>query len=223
MSTPRALRPFPWRWLTLALSAGALLAVFPPFHVRRLGVDGRSVAAASGAAAAFDAAAFTGEFWTARLQPAAAQAPALAPLVLAVRADPTAAAKQHGRKVGEGTSWYFFARGAGRVTAVEKSRLLVEVEGAPGVTVAVRTGPIFGNAARDGTGLLELNGVPGLTEFNALAAELNRRIEQTVQPALKSGVVPGDRLVFAGCAEAPENVGPGPVLLFVPVQAELLR
>ena len=117
--------------------------------------------------------------------------------------------------------WYFFARGSGRVTAVEKSALLVEIDGAPGAIVAVRTGPIFGNVVRDGCGLLELNDVPGLAEFNALSAEFNRMVEERVQPALKTGVAPGARLVFAGCTEAPESLGSGPVLVFVPVQVEV--
>jgi predicted lipoprotein len=213
----------PWRWLALALVAIVVLAMFPPFRVSRLGPDGKPVGTGAEAAATFDAAAFTAEFWRGKLQPAAARSPALAPIAVAVRADPMAAAKQHGHKVGEGTTWYYFARGSGRVTAVEKSRLLVELDGAPGAIVAVRTGPVFGNAVRDGSGLLELNRVPGLAEFNAVSAELNRRVEQTVQPPLKTGVEVGARVAFVGCAEAPESVGHGPLLVLVPVQAEILR
>lgn len=222
-ATPTKLSTLPWRWLALALVAIVLLVAYPPFRVSRLGPDGKPVGTGADAAAVFDAVAFTADFWTGKLQPAATQAPALAPIALAVRVDPMAAAKQHGRKVGEGTTWYYFARGSGRVTAVERSRLLLEVDGAPGAIVAVRTGPVFGNAVRDGTGLLELNSVPGLAEFNAVSAELNRRIEQSVQPVLKTGVEVGMRVAFVGCAEAPETVGSGPLLVFVPVQAEVIR
>jgi predicted lipoprotein len=218
--TERAPR-LPWRWLALALVATILLAVFPPFRVVRLGPDGKPVATGGGAVDTFDPAAFTAQFWSDELLPAAARAPELAPIVAAVRADPAAAARRHGRKVGEGTTWYYFARGTGRVTAVERSRLLVEIDGAPGAIVAVRTGPVFGNAVRDGCGLLDLNKVPGLAEFNALSAELNRAVEQTVQPPLRTNAAVGARVTFAGCAEAPEDVGSGPLLVFVPVQAEV--
>lgn len=212
----------PWRWLAFALIAAGLLVVYPPFHVSRLGPDGRPVGTGADAAPGFDAAAFTDAFWMEELQPAAARAPALASVVLAVRADPAAAAKAHGRKVGEGTTWYYFARGSGRVIAVERSRLLVAVDDAPGAIVAVRTGPVFGNAVRDGCGLLELDGVPGLAEFNAVSAEINRLVEERVQPALRTGVGIGARVTFAGCAEAPESVpASGPLLVFVPVQAEV--
>lgn len=225
MSTTAASRRIPWRWLALALVAIVLLAVYPPFRVVRLGPDGKPVATGTNAATeVFDPVAFTAAFWTERLQPAATQAPALAPLVQAVRADATAAATAHGRKVGEGTTWYFVARGSGRVTAVEKSRLLVEVDGAQGAIVALRTGPVFGNVVRDGCGLLELNSVPGLAEFNAVSAEINRLVEERVQPALKNGVAVGARVTFAGCAEAPESApSSGPLLVFVPVWAEVIR
>jgi predicted lipoprotein len=222
-ATPTKLSALPWRWLVLALVAIVVLVVCPPFHLSRLGPDGKPVGTGADAAAAFDAVAFTADFWAARLQPAATQAPALAPIVLAVRADPMAAMKQHGHKVGEGTTWYYFARGSGRVTAVERSRLLLEIDDAPGAIVAVRTGPVFGNAVRDGSGLLELNSVPGLAEFNAVSAELNRMIEQSVQPPLKTGVEVGMRVAFVGCAEAPETIDSGPLLMFVPVKAEIIR
>lgn len=211
----------PWGWLLFAGLVVGLLVLFPPFRVTRLGADGKP--AHSGAeSTAYDPVAFTEKFWSEQLLPAASRAPAVAPILAAVRADPAAAAQKFGRKVGAGTSWYFFARGTGRVLAVERSRVVLEIDGAAGATVALRTGPVFGNVVRDGCGLLELNRVPGLAEFNALSAELNRRVEQSVQPALRNGVAVGTRVGFAGCAEAPESTGDGPVLLFVPVQAEVI-
>jgi predicted lipoprotein len=106
------------------------------------------------------------------------------------------------------------------VTAVERSRLLVEIGGA---VIAIRTGPVFGNVIRDGCGLLEINQAPGLAEFNALSAELNRLVEQRVQPPLRTGVAVGATVAFAGCAEAPEALpaAGNPLLTFVPLHAEV--
>jgi predicted lipoprotein len=195
-----------------------LFAVYPPFHVvsRETARQG-SVTAAAGN---FDAASFAAGFWSDRLQSAAARAPAVGPLLADLRRDPAAAAQRHGHRVGLGGGAYFFARGSGRVTRVERSRLLVVIDGA---VVAIRTGPVFGNVVRDGCGQLEVNQVPGLAEFNALSAELNALVEQRAQPPLKTGVVAGATVVFAGCAEAPEALpAPGePLLTFIPVQAEV--
>jgi hypothetical protein len=74
---------------------------------------------------------------------------------------------------------------------------------------------------RDGCGLLDVNQVPGLAEFNALSAELNRLVEARVQPPLKTVAV-GATITFAGCAEAPESLpAAGPLLTFIPVTAEV--
>lgn len=193
------------------------LVVYPPFHL----ASKKSVAQSATAVAstAFDPVAFVAGFWTDRLQPAASRAPAVSTLLADLRRDPVAAAKTHARRVGLGNAAYYFARGTGRVTAVERSRLLVEIDG---ITVAVRTGPVFGNVVRDGCGLLEVNQVPGLAEFNALSAEINRLVEERVQPPLKAGLTVGSMLTFSGCAEAPETLpASGPLLTFIPLQAEI--
>jgi len=217
--TPSADQPrarLPWPWIVVGVIVVGLFVVYPPLKIAN-----KSAPAASGSAtntAAFDAVAFAGRFWSEELLPATSTATDAGTLLVALRADPAASAKTHAHRVGLGSAAYYFARGTGRITAVERSRLLVEIGGE---TVAIRTGPVFGNAVRDGTGLLDVNQVPGLAEFNALSAEFNRLVEARVQPALKDAAV-GATVTFAGCAEAPESLpASGPLLTFIPVQAEL--
>lgn len=219
--TPAARRaPVRWPWLAAGVALVGLFVIYPPFRVVTKPAPGTAAGSTPGVAAAFDPVAFATEFWSARLLPAAAGAPELAPLLADLRRDPAAAVSRHGRRVGLGHAAYFFARGTARVTAVERSRLLVEIDGA---VVAIRTGPVFGNVVRDGCGLLEVNQAPGLAEFNAVSAELNRLVEAQVQPPLRAGVAVGATLVFAGCAEAPETLASAgaPLLTFVPLHAEV--
>jgi predicted lipoprotein len=215
-SSPTRVRR-PWIACTLAALGLGLLVAYPPFRI----VSQRDAGGSGGPAgspAAFAPAAFAEAFWTAQLLPAAERAPDLGPILEALRRDPVAAAQTHARRVALGNAACYFARGTGRIIAVEPSRVLVELGG---VIVAVRTGPVFGNAVRDGCGLLDVNQVPGLAEFNALAAELNRIVEQRVQPGLKVATV-GATLAFAGAAEAPEALpASGPVLTFIPVRADV--
>lgn len=217
-STPLSSRPaVPWLWLAAVMVTIGLFVAFPPIHVgsKKAVARTESVADAGG----FPPVAFVEEFWTRQLQPAAASAPAAGPVLADLRRDPAAAARIHGRRVGLGGDAYFFVRGTGRVAAVESSRLLVEIDGA---TVAIHTGPVFGNIVRDGCGLLDVNQVPGLAEFNALSAELNHLVEVRVEPALKTGASVGATISFAGCAAAPEMLpAKGPLLTFIPVQAEV--
>lgn len=201
-----------WPVVTAAVLVAGLLVVYPPFRV-----VSRTAPAAMPAAAAgpFEPAAFAAKFWAGPLQAAATSAPEAGPLLRELGRDP-AAALARARRVGLGNAAYFLARGEGKVVAVERSRLLLEIGG---TTVALRTGPVFGNVVRDGCGLLDVNQAPGLAEFNAVSAELNRLVEERVQPALRSVPV-GAVLAFAGCAEAPEVLpDSGPVLTFIPLSA----
>ena len=208
----------------LGLTVGLLL-VFPPFRVVSLkpgsSAEGGGRGGGPATPVAFDAEAYVSGFWASQLLPAAGNAPELQPLLTALRADPASAAREHGRQVGLGGPVYYFVRASGRVAVVERSRLIIEIDGSEGATVALRSGPVFGNTVRDGCGLLEVNRAPGLQEFNAISAELNHLVEERVQPVLKTGVEVGTRLVFAGCAEAPEEVGDGPLLTIIPVMAEV--
>ena len=192
---------------------------FPLFHVVPLRT-GAATATADASRPAFDPAAFAEKFWREKLAPAASRATAAPIVISALRRDPGAAAKQHAHHVGIGGTAYYFVRGAGRVASVGNNEIVVTVDGADGAQVALRTGPLFGNIVRDGTGLLNVNEFPGLAEFNALSAEINRLVEARVLPALRDRAVVGASLEFAGCAEAPEAVGAGPVLSLVPVYAE---
>jgi hypothetical protein len=210
-----------WPVIVAGVVLAGLLVAFPPLHIvtKRAG-DAPSANASTGVAAvvAFDAVAFAEKFWRDQLAAAAARAPGASTLLADLRRDPAAAAKIHSHRVGLGNAAFYFVRGIGRVTAVERSRLLIELDG---TVVALRTGPVFGNVVRDGCGLLDVNKVPGLAEFNALSAELNRLVEARVQPRLKTVAV-GATITFAGCAEAPESLpAAGPLLTFIPVTVEV--
>lgn len=214
------------RWMWPAVLAGAtalLFAVFPPFRVVPLRPAPEADGASSGPAA-FDATAAAAQFWETELQPAArTDATALADLVRDLRADPARARATHGRVVGVGGRAYFFVQGSGRVLARERSLLILEPAGAPGTRIALRTGPVFGNTVRDASGRLDVNAFPGLAEFNALAAELNRLVEERVLPALRADLPEGATIDFAGAVEVPADLPAdpaAPLLAFIPVRAD---
>jgi predicted lipoprotein len=218
---PATLRRFtlPWPLWSAALIFAALLLIYPPFRIVSKNTRTTQLASAVGGAA-FEPKTVAEKFWNEQLQPTASQAPDAAPVLSAFQKDIAAALTAHARRVGLGNASYVFLRGIGRITAVERSRLLVDVDG---VIVALRTGPVFGNIVRDGCGLIDVNDVPGLTEFNALSAEMNRLVEERIQPALKSAPV-GAKIHFAGCAEAPDSLPTnGPLFTFIPVQAEVVQ
>jgi predicted lipoprotein len=178
---------------TVAASTAMLTYFLPLFHVVPLNDTGQHSAS--------DPAAFVDRFWTEELIPGAAQAVDATGLVAALREDRQSAREAHGRSVGLGGVYYYFVTGIGRVVSVEKNSVgLALRDGEDEVEVLLETGNIFGNAVRDGTGLLDVNDFPNSQDFNALSSEINRRIEEQVLPALRTVAV-GASIRFVGCAE----------------------
>lgn len=182
---------------TVAAGTAVLLYFLPLFHVVPLDQAGPRAAAA-----AFDPAAFVDRFWTERLIPGAARAVDASELLAAVQQDRQAARRTHGRSAGLGGGYCYFIAGTGCVVSVERNSVGLSLrDGQTQVQVSLETGNIFGNAVRDGTGLLNVNDFPNSQDFNALSSEINRRIEQQVLPALRKRTAVGTTVRFVGCAE----------------------
>jgi predicted lipoprotein len=180
------------------VGASVLVYFLPLFNVVPLRQAGPRAAAA-----AFDPAAVVDRFWTERLIPGAARAIDAADLVAAMHQDRESARRAYGRRVGlGGANYYYFVAGTGRVVSVGKDSVGLSLrDGQPDVQVALETGNVFGNAVRDGTGLLNVNDFPNSQDFNALSSQINRRIEQQVLPELRKRAAVGARVRFVGCAE----------------------
>ncbi len=213
--------PRPAVVLTVVAFVTAALWFFPLFRVvPLLSPESRTGFTTEGVA--FDPVAVAAKLWLVEFPAAAQRAKPVNEVAAAVRADALAARQQHAAASGLGTA-YYFVRGSGQVVSQDRNYVRVALDLPTRTVVALRIGPVFGNTVRDGSGLLDVNRVPGLQEFNALAAELNALVEKTVLPALRSKVAVGSTVVFAGCAEAPEAAPTGvdPLLVIVPVMAEV--
>ena len=183
--------------VAVAVGAAVLLYFLPLFHIVPLDAAGQRAAEA-----AFDPAAFVDQFWTGRLIPEAGRAVDAAELLPVVQQDRQAARRTFGRSVGLGGVYYYFVAGVGRVVSVDRNSVgLAVTDGGEQIQVTLNVGPIFGNAVRDGTGLLDVNDFANSQDFNALSAEINRRIEQDVLPGLRAAAAVGARIRFVGCTE----------------------
>ena len=83
--------------------------------------------------------------------------------------------------------------------------------------VVLRAGLLFGNAARDATGLLDSSDFENSQQFNDISAELNRHIELHVIPILKEKAVVGRQVRFVGCAEVPDSADTVRPLTLIPL------
>ena len=174
-----------------------LLYFLPLFHVVPL-----DQARQRAAGKPIDPAAFVDRFWTERLIPGATQAVDAAQLVTALQQDRKAARRTTAAAWEWAAPTTIFVAGTGRIVSVDKDSVELSLrDGQTQVKVALETGKIFGNAVRDGTGLLDVNDFPNSQDFNALSSEINRRIEQQVLPALRKKARVGATVRFVGCAE----------------------
>src|SRR4051812_8473271 len=111
-------------WIIGALAAALICCLFLVFHIVPL-----RQAAERQRAAAFDAKAFARNFWDTRLLPACEQATPLAQLLPAMAQEPERARKELGHSPGLTANAYFFVKGDGQITALEKDRISVRLDG----------------------------------------------------------------------------------------------
>lgn len=199
------------RWLNWAAGA-ALLAVLcivaPPFHIVKIG---------AARAQEFDAAAAARQFWNTQLF--TAQPVDAAVLLPALAADAEAAAAAHGKTAGMATAPAYFLRGTGTVTQSDADGATISLSGGTANLLLI-AGPVSGNAVRDCTGLLSGSAHANSQDFNAIAGELNRIVEQQVQPSVKS-LKSGTRITFTACAAPQRHQVKSRPLKVIPLKLEI--
>jgi len=203
-------------WLIAMLFLGGICWKFPPFHIR----SAREVRARL-ASSEFNPTNFANAFWDEQLVNAADKAVDATKLLDAIAANPDNAQKDYGRFFGETSVYYFFLRGTGRVVSVagDSVGLSLKPEGND-VDVSISLDFVFGNAVRDGTGLLNVSDYPDVGQLNGISACLNQIVENRVLPELRRIVVVGKRVRFVGCAEVARAKDLKPLKL-VPIIVQL--
>jgi predicted lipoprotein len=204
-------------WYAAIPAAAVLFWCAPLFHIVPL-----QAARDQTAEAAFSADAFVEKLWNDRLLKSPGKAVDAATLLAAINKDIQAAHQKYGRSLGLSSTYYYFLSGQGRVVAVEKNLVSLAVNPASDKPdIVLETGNVFGNAVRDGTGLLNVNDFPNSQDFNDISAQINRRIEERVLPALRAKAAVGAVVRFAGCAEITNEDADLHPLRLVPLIAEV--
>lgn len=195
-----------------------LLYFLPLFHIVLL-----QAARQQSSAAAFNATTFVEKFWDERLLKATGQAVDAKTLLAAIGQNREAARKKFGHSPGLGGSYYYFVAGTGHVLSAKDDEIAFALA-ANGKTpdVIVETGPVFGNAIRDGSGLLNGSDFANSEDFNSISSEINRRVEERVLPLLRKSAVAGAKIHFVGFVEMKDETGDVRPLRLVPITVEAL-
>jgi len=186
----------------LALAGVVVLGwLFPPVHFHSLKKQQAEVASAT-----FNPTNFAAAFWSGRLLPARDRAADVEKVVATIRTNPTKVREQFGHTVGLSSSYFLFVRGVGHVVSADADSIGLSLPAAgTNVEVTVPLGFVFGNAVRDGCGLLDASGFPNAQQFNDISAALDRIVETQVLPEFQKLATLGKTIQFAGCVEVTDE------------------
>jgi predicted lipoprotein len=204
------------RWFIVMAVIAGICWLFPLFHVVPL-----KAATAEKAAGAFNPTQFAENYWTNQLLPALDQAIKTDVLLPAIQSDPAAARKKFSRHIGLSDTYFYFVSGVGRVVAVSDDEIALAVTaGSTNAEVSLQAGLIFGDAVRDGTGLLNESAYANSQDFNDISAALNHIVETRVLPELRQQAKVGAKISFAGCAEVDDETMDLKPLKVIPIQTK---
>ena len=204
-------------WLIAIIVVAGLCWFFPLFHVVPL-----ERATKERAAAVFNPKEFAEKFWDEQLLKSLDKTVKAEVLLPTIQANAGEARKKFSRSVGVSESYTYFLSGKGRVLAASDDEISLAVtEGVPNAEVSLQVGLLFGNAVRDGTGLLSVNDYPNSQDFNGISEALNHLVETHVQPKLREQAKVGAVVRFVGCAEVNDESTDLKPLRVVPVLAEV--
>ncbi len=204
------------RWLIAIAIIAFVCWLFPLFHVVPL-----KKAAAEKAAGKFDAITFAENFWAGKLLPAAGKSVSADVLLAAIQANPANAKTNFSHSVSLSDSYFYFLHGEGKIISVSDEAILIAVmENSTNAEIALQTGLVFGDALRDGTGLLNASDYPNSQDFNDISAALNHIVETKVLPESRKQAKVGGKISFAGCAEVDDESSDLHPLKVIPIETK---
>jgi predicted lipoprotein len=173
-------------------------------------------------AATFNATQFAETFWTSQLLASLDKAVTAKTLLPAIQSDAAAAKKKFARSLGLSEGYFYFLRGEGKILSVTDDEVSIAVtDGSTNAEISLQTGLIFGNALRDGTGLLSPSDYPNSQDYNDISAALNHIVETSVQPKLRERARIDGKISFAGCAEVNDESADLKPLKVIPIQVKI--
>ena len=216
MADAAVIRQHPvFRWVAAGFVLTVFLYFFPLFHVVSLKEAQQQIAAGG-----FDAAIYVNEFWNGGLQENLHTAVDAAELLAAFKQDFEGAKEQFGHRLGLSGHSSYLVSGQGQVVATDGFSVSIALQEGEPAAVIIETGPVFGNAIRDGSGLLNVSDFNNAQDFNSLSAEINLRVEEEVLPLLKENATVGATVTFVGGVEVSDTAGAPTTLVLVPVRIE---
>jgi predicted lipoprotein len=167
----------------------------------------------------FNATDFAAEFWDDALASCITEAPRMTDVLKSLNENPQQAFEKYGKKLGISKTGYFMVSGKGIIESVEDEYIVLALD--ENAKIRIATDFIYGNAIRDGSGKVNIDGFLNMTDFNAVSVAINKMVREKVVVRLKKSAVAGKVLEFAGAFEINEENVDLSAILVLPVSAKL--
>lgn len=163
----------------------------------------------------FDAEAYINNVWETKMPVIARQSPEISVVLDLLDNNPEKAFLEYGNKLGISKTWYFMVKGQGVIGEEDAEAVWINL--ANNRRIRLATSFIFGNAVREGSGLININDFVNMTDFNNVSVALNKNVKTEVIPTLKNNLIAGQLLAFAGAFEFSEDSGNLTDIRIIPV------
>lgn len=151
----------------------------------------------------FDATIYAREFWEEKIPQAGENAVEVSELINLLKTMPDEAFSKFGHVLGIAKTHYFMLKGNGMIESVEEEFFTVKTSQNEKIQIA--TDFIFGNAVRDGSGLVSINEFLNMTDFNNVSVAINKLVKENVVSKIKGRTKPGQIVEFIGACEIKED------------------
>lgn len=149
----------------------------------------------------FDAETLVDEIWEAQVIPAFQEnAIPIEEILVMLENDPQAAREEFGRQAAVGGPFTFMTKGEGRVIELEASLLQIDLPPYDGNSeLAIKIGPVFtGTELRDALDFIQFKDFRDVTQFFAVANELNKKVRNEVVVVVDRDAIVGKTIAFHG-------------------------
>ena len=198
----------------LAAILAVLLVIFLSLDIHRL-----DSARARPASEVFDVGTYVEVLWKDHMPGRLDEAVGAARLFSMLEEDPEEAFENYSHKLGISNTHYFFINGEGLINSVEEEYISVYLD--DNRRIDLETVFVFGNAVRDGSGLVNIDEFENMMDFNLVSVHLNRKVRMEVADPLRDRASEGMRIRFTGAAEINRLDMQTDPLKIIPLKTEL--
>lgn len=173
------------------------------------------------AGATFDPVKAITQFWEEGPEKLAVEALSLNEFDKLLAENPQKMVPEFGKTLGIGAPYSFLIKGEVRIKEVKNDEIILYAPGE--ISYAIRTRFIFSNTVREASGYFDLDKFETTMEFNMVAMEINKHIEQQVIAPELSYLKPEAIVAFLGAADINLRHFPVTSVEIVPIRLNVFK